>query len=179
MQMRHGLLCLFALGCATRSYQALGSTPAVATAQAAKADVSEPAVTKGVTEAECPRASALELSALREEVGCLLTRYVQIDTTNPPGNELASARFLAQLLAAEGIESRILEATPGRANLYARVAGSGDGKAQILLHHMDVVPASAHEWSVPPLSATVRDGMLCGVAARSTTRVPAWSASWL
>src|SRR4029453_16171311 len=30
----------------------------------------------------------------------LLRRYLTVDTTNPPGNEIAGARFLAEILAA-------------------------------------------------------------------------------
>lgn len=90
---------------------------------------------------------------------------MQLDTTNPPGNEIAAARFLSHVLEREGIASRIIESAPGRANLYARIEGSGDGKALVLLHHMDVVPASAEEWSVQPLSATIKEGVLWGRGA--------------
>lgn len=95
----------------------------------------------------------------------MLQRYVKIDTTNPPGNEIAAARFLSHVLEREGIASRIIESAPGRANLYARIEGSSEGKSLILLHHMDVVPASVEEWSVPPLSATITDGALWGRGA--------------
>jgi acetylornithine deacetylase/succinyl-diaminopimelate desuccinylase-like protein len=91
----------------------------------------------------------------------LLAEYVRIDTTNPPGNELLSAQFLQRVLAREGITAQIVESAPGRANLIARLEGASD-KALGLLHHMDVVPATASEWSVPPLDATVRDGFLWG-----------------
>ncbi|TFH27045.1 MAG: hypothetical protein E4H00_09910, partial [Myxococcales bacterium] len=46
----------------------------------------------------------------------LLQQYVQIDTSNPPGNEIAGARFLAQQLKAAGISAEIIEPSPGRAN---------------------------------------------------------------
>src|SRR5512138_2692970 len=43
-------------------------------------------------------------------------RYLQdllrIDTTNPPGNELAAAEYLARVLHAEGYEPIVLEAAP-------------------------------------------------------------------
>jgi acetylornithine deacetylase/succinyl-diaminopimelate desuccinylase-like protein len=110
--------------------------------------------------ASCPRASQLERSAIREEVVCLLRQLVQIDTSNPPGNELAAARFLQSVLARDGIASEIVEAAPGRANLLARLKGREAGHAVMLMHHLDVVPASADEWSVPPFSGTLKDGYL-------------------
>jgi acetylornithine deacetylase/succinyl-diaminopimelate desuccinylase-like protein len=94
-----------------------------------------------------------------------LQHYVRLDTTNPPGNELYAARFLARVLEREGIAAQIIESAPGRANVYARLPGRGQSKALLLLHHMDVVPASADEWSVPPLSAIVRDGYVWGRGA--------------
>jgi acetylornithine deacetylase/succinyl-diaminopimelate desuccinylase-like protein len=51
---------------------------------------------------------------------------------------------------------------PRRAYLYARLPGSGDTKALVVLHDMDVVPATPDEWSVPPFSEELRDGALWG-----------------
>jgi acetylornithine deacetylase/succinyl-diaminopimelate desuccinylase-like protein len=95
----------------------------------------------------------------------LLQQYVRIDTTNPPGNELATARFLHSVLARDGIESQLFESAPGRANLIARLKGQQPGKAVMLVHHMDVVPASADEWSVPPFAGTLKDGQVWGRGA--------------
>lgn len=114
------------------------------------------------TPAECPRAPTLDRRAIADELSCLLQRYVQIDTTNPPGNELAAARFLEQVLARDGIAAEIIESAPGRANLIARVKGRSAGHAAMLMHHMDVVPASAEEWSVPPFEARLVDGYVWG-----------------
>ncbi len=101
-------------------------------------------------------------AAVQAEAVCLVRQYVQIDTTNPPGNELATARFLADFLQREGIESQIFESAPGRANLYARLKGNGKRRAFMLVHHMDVVPASADEWSTPPFAGALRDGYVWG-----------------
>jgi acetylornithine deacetylase/succinyl-diaminopimelate desuccinylase-like protein len=111
---------------------------------------------------DCPRAQLLERAAISEEVVCLLRQFVQIDTTNPPGNELAAARFLQRVLERDGIGSEIIESAPGRANLMARLEGRERGNALMLMHHLDVVPASADEWSVPPLSGTLKDGYVWG-----------------
>ncbi|MBI2801783.1 MAG: M20/M25/M40 family metallo-hydrolase [Gammaproteobacteria bacterium] len=111
---------------------------------------------------DCPRAMTVEPAAVQAEAVCLLRQYVQIDTTNPPGNELAAARFLAAFLQREGIEAALFEAAPGRANLYARLHGDGSGKALMLVHHMDVVPANPEEWTAPPFAGVVRDGYVWG-----------------
>ena len=110
----------------------------------------------------CPRAMTLEASAVTAEAACLVRAYVAIDTTNPPGNELTTAHFLQALLQREGIAATILESSPGRANLYARLHGDGSAKALMLVHHMDVVPADVADWTVPPFASQVRDGYIWG-----------------
>jgi acetylornithine deacetylase/succinyl-diaminopimelate desuccinylase-like protein len=132
---------------------------------------SEPGLPVPATQAEaragdvdCPKATALEVRAIEAELTCLLQHYLRIDTTNPPGNELRATNFLKDVLASDGIDSEVLEAAPGRGNLLARLkAHSNTGKKAVMwLHHMDVVPASADEWSVPPFAGTLKDGYLWG-----------------
>ena len=97
-----------------------------------------------------------------------LTNYLRVNTTNPPGNELAAARFLKAILDREGIEAQILDTVelgPNRANLYARLRGNGSKKAIALVHHMDVVPASPASWSVDPFSGVIKDGYIWGRGA--------------
>jgi hypothetical protein len=110
----------------------------------------------------CPRALALDVQAIGAEVSCLLSRYVQLDTSNPPGNERSGADFVAGYLAGEGIASQIIEAAPGRANVIARLEGKSRGQALLLVHHMDVVPATPSEWSVPPFSGRLDEGYVYG-----------------
>lgn len=115
---------------------------------------------------DCPRATSFETDLVAREVECLLQRYIQIDTTNPPGHEIAAARFLAQVLADEGIESEVAESAPGRGNLMARLHATngpaGAAPALMLVHHTDVVPAEASDWSVPPFAGVTRDGYVWG-----------------
>lgn len=95
----------------------------------------------------------------------LLAEYLRIDTTNPPGNEIAAARFLKGVLEREGIEARIFESAAGRGNVYARLKGNGSRKAIVLLNHMDVVPVDRRHWSVDPYAGLVRDGYVWGRGA--------------
>src|SRR5207249_4985150 len=62
-------------------------------------------------------------------------------------------------------EARIIESAPGRANVYARLKGTGARKAVILLNHMDVVPADRKFWSVDPFGGVIKDGYLWGRGA--------------
>jgi acetylornithine deacetylase/succinyl-diaminopimelate desuccinylase-like protein len=110
----------------------------------------------------------VDWDALRTEATQILSDYIRVNTTNPPGNERAGAEFLKRILEREGIEAQILDEDvlgPGRANLYARLRGNGRKKAIALVHHMDVVPASAQHWTVDPLSGLVRDGYVWGRGA--------------
>ena len=96
----------------------------------------------------------------------LLRQYLQVDTTNPPGNELKAARFYKEILDREGIPAEIDEFAPGRANLLATLKGSGARRALILANHMDVVPADAGHWTQPPFSGAVKDGLIYGRGAQ-------------
>ena len=104
-------------------------------------------------------------AAVEKEAGELLSHSVQIDTTNPPGNELAAANFWKQRLAQEGLEAQVFESQPGRGVVYARLKGSGEKKALVLLHHLDVVPAVKADWEFDPFSGVIRDGYVYGRGA--------------
>ena len=58
------------------------------------------------------QAPALDYDKLRDETAQRLSEYLRINTSNPPGNELATARWLKEVLAKEGI---------GRASCRERV----------------------------------------------------------
>jgi len=108
-------------------------------------------------------AEDLDWDAIGDEAVELLRQYLQIDTTNPPGNEIAAAEFFAGVLAAEGIDAEVFESLPGRGNLVARLKGDGSrGGHVVLLNHMDVVPVSAEFWSVDPYAADIVDGRIYG-----------------
>src|SRR6266478_6215445 len=95
-------------------------------------------------------------------------QYLRIDTTNPPGNEARSAAFFKKIFDAEGIENRVFEYVPGRADIWARVPhNTTEAKRPIiLLNHMDVVTSDASHWKVPPFSGEIKDGYLWGRGAQ-------------
>lgn len=110
----------------------------------------------------------IDWNALVKEGQTILSDYLRINTTNPPGNEILAARFLKGILDKEGIPATIFDTAElggTHANLYARLKGNGKKKAIVLLHHMDVVPATASEWKVDPFSGEVKDGYIWGRGA--------------
>ncbi len=117
----------------------------------------------------CVAQQPVDWQALADESVRILGDYLRINTTNPPGNELAGALFLKELLEREGIEVTILDTADlkpaGRANLYARLRGNGSKRAIALVHHIDVVPADARYWTEDPFSGAIKDGFLYGRGA--------------
>jgi acetylornithine deacetylase/succinyl-diaminopimelate desuccinylase-like protein len=107
----------------------------------------------------------MDWPALGRETVELLRRYLMLDTTNPPGNETAGARFLEAALAADGIPSETVESAPGRGNLVARLRGDGSEGGLVLHHHIDVVYADRRYWTVDPFGGEIRDGFLYGRGA--------------
>ncbi len=95
----------------------------------------------------------------------LLQEYIRIDTSNPPGNELAAAEFFHRLFNTYGIPNTVFPYAPGRANIYAVLKGDGTLRPLILLNHMDVVRAESGNWKVPPFSGEILDGELWGRGA--------------
>ena len=111
----------------------------------------------------------LDWDALQEETVQLLSEYIRLDTSNPPGNEEVAARWFGELLRREGIESEYYESATGRGSLIARLPGSdgsGYGNGVILLNHTDVVPAQESFWSEPAFAGVIRDGCIWGRGAQ-------------
>jgi acetylornithine deacetylase/succinyl-diaminopimelate desuccinylase-like protein len=89
---------------------------------------------------------------LRDETTALLRDLLRVDTTNPPGRETAAATLLKDYLEASGVECELVARDPDRANLVARIRGTGDGPSLALLGHTDVVPADPAGWQHPPFA---------------------------
>jgi len=105
------------------------------------------------------------LNDIESEVTSFLSNLIQINTTNPPGNETNAARFIADYLAKDGFKSEILESAPGRGSLITRLKGTGEKPSLLLLSHLDVVAANPAEWTVHPFSGKVQDGFVYGRGA--------------
>jgi len=109
-----------------------------------------------------------DTSAIAREAQGWLIDLIRINTTNPPGNEHATAKYLAGVLGKEGIPSETLDVVPGRSALVARLRGSAmadPSRALLLVAHMDVVGVDRAKWTVDPFAAVVKDGYLYGRGA--------------
>jgi acetylornithine deacetylase/succinyl-diaminopimelate desuccinylase-like protein len=97
-----------------------------------------------------------------------MQEYLRINTTNPPGHEMRAVSFYKKILDQEGIENRAFEYTPGRGDLWARLAHtSAQSKRPIvLLNHMDVVTSDPTHWRLSPFSGEIKDGWLWGRGAQ-------------
>jgi len=103
---------------------------------------------------------------LRDETTALLRDLLRVDTTNPPGRETAAATLLKDYLEASGVECELVARDPDRANLVARIRGTGDGPSLALLGHTDVVPADPAGWQHPPFAGHLDgDGYVWGRGA--------------
>ncbi|MFZ3567224.1 M20/M25/M40 family metallo-hydrolase [Streptomyces sp. BH097] len=104
-----------------------------------------------------------------DEVVAFTSELIRIDTTNRGGGdcqERPAAEYAAEKLSEAGLKPTILERTPGRGNVVARIEGTDPTAEALLVHgHLDVVPAEAADWSVDPFSGEVRDGVVWGRGA--------------
>jgi acetylornithine deacetylase/succinyl-diaminopimelate desuccinylase-like protein len=106
-----------------------------------------------------------------DEVTGICRDLLRIDTTNTGDQrttigERAAAEYVAARLAEVGVEVELHESAPKRANLVARIPGADRDRGALLVHgHLDVVPADAAEWSMPPFAGEEKDGYLWGRGA--------------
>ncbi len=105
------------------------------------------------------------LREIEDEVTSFLSDLIRINTTNPPGNETAAARYVAEVLEKDGFKTELLESAPGRGSVVTRLKGSGEKAGLLLLSHLDVVAADPKEWSADPFGGAVKDGFVWGRGA--------------
>jgi acetylornithine deacetylase/succinyl-diaminopimelate desuccinylase-like protein len=106
-----------------------------------------------------------EFAAFYEQPAELLSRLIQFDTTNPPGNEGECVRFVERLAKAWGAETRMIAKAPDRPNLIARFPGRGDAAPLLLYGHADVVTTADQAWRHPPFGGVIGDGYVWGRGA--------------
>src|SRR5579859_3086569 len=102
-------------------------------------------------------AQTLDWRAINEETLRHYQALVQLDTTNPPGNETRVVDYVKKVLEAEGIPVTVAAKDPSRANLIARLKGNGSKRPLLIMGHSDTVKVDLAKWTFPPFSAT-RDG---------------------
>ena len=109
-----------------------------------------------------------DLSTLSAEATGWLQGLIRINTTNPPGNELAAAKYVAGILQQNGISADIYESAPGRGILIARLSSSAvpdPSRALLLMAHLDVVGVDRSKWQEDPFGGVIENGYLYGRGA--------------
>lgn len=92
----------------------------------------------------------------------LLSEYVQIDTTNPGGDELPGAEFLARHLREMGLEVHLERLGERNANLWAVLEGR-NREALVLHNHLDTDPIREPDrWLHGPFSGKIAPPHLWG-----------------
>lgn len=97
----------------------------------------------------------------------LTQKLVQINSQNPPGNEVEIVAFIRDYLSGFGLQSKIYEFAKNRPNAVVLLkAPQRPGAKTILISpHLDTVPAGAG-WKHPPFKGIIKDDKIYG---RGTT----------
>lgn len=93
---------------------------------------------------------------------------IKLDTTNPPGNELAAARYVASRAREGGLGGEVMETAPERGCVAVTLPGKHPIPPLLLISHLDVVTAEETGWTYPPFGGAVADGALWGRGAVDT-----------
>ncbi len=112
--------------------------------------------------AAAAQAPAIDWKKQEAEILRHYRSLVQIDTSNPPGNETRAVEYLKKVFEAEGIPVEIFALEPSRANLVARIRGNQKKRPLLILAHTDVVGVQREKWPVDPFGAVVKDGYVWG-----------------
>lgn len=98
-----------------------------------------------------------------------LTRLIQAPSVNPPGDEELAIQVIQEILENEGLtkdtDFTIIESSPRRANLVARLRGNGSARPLLLSGHVDVVPVERQNWSRDPFCGEIVNGEIWGRGA--------------
>jgi acetylornithine deacetylase/succinyl-diaminopimelate desuccinylase-like protein len=98
----------------------------------------------------------------------IFRELIGIDTTNEHGSTTPAAEAVARRLRDAGFPAgdiKVLGPTPKKANLVARLRGTGTQRPLLLLAHLDVVEARREDWTVDPFTLLERDGFFYGRGA--------------
>jgi len=118
----------------------------------------------GSARAQAP-ATQPDLAKLGDEAQGWLADMIRINSVNPPGNETAVAKYISAIFQKENISNEVLEITPGRSIVIARLQSGplpDPANALMLLAHQDTVGVDPKKWTVDPFGAVIREGYMYG-----------------
>jgi len=117
-------------------------------------------------QAAAPASGASALPPEQQLARDLLEELVEIDTTDPNGDNTAAAQAMADRLLAAGFppeDVHVLAPAERKGNLVARLRGRDSGrKPLLLLAHIDVVAADPADWTLDPFTFIEQDGYFYG-----------------
>src|SRR3954454_22179687 len=96
-----------------------------------------------------------------------LLRIPSVNRGPGDGDERQAAEYVAEKLEEVGLETTLIESEKNRTSVIARVEGEDRSRGGLLIHgHLDVVPADADDWTLPPFAGEIGDdGCLWGRGA--------------
>jgi succinyl-diaminopimelate desuccinylase len=95
----------------------------------------------------------------------LLRTLIRTRSTNPPAEEITLASWVHDRLQEYGMTSELRPFDGKRANVVARVEGTGARPGLIFSAHFDTVPEGDIPWDYPPYGADIHEGRIYGRGA--------------
>lgn len=109
-----------------------------------------------------PLPPAVDRTLARE----ILKQLVEINTTHEHGSTGAAVAIRDRLLAAGFPAAQVVLIAPpehpSKGNVVVRLSGEGRGRPVLFIGHLDVVEASAEDWTYDPFKLTEKDGWFYG-----------------
>ena len=106
----------------------------------------------------------IDWESIKEEGANYLQRLIQINTSNPPGNEMSAAQYIKTIAKENGLYPQIIETGPHRGNIIISYNKTYHNPI-ILLSHLDVVPADSKDWTFDPFEGQIVNDVLWGRGA--------------
>ena len=98
---------------------------------------------------------------MKERTENILKELVNINTTNPPGNEMDAIKTILSLFPKD-ITYEIVEHGDNRASLILEIKGK-DEETVGFIGHLDTVPVTDESnWDYPPFAGVIKDGYMYG-----------------
>ncbi|MSV97059.1 MAG: M20/M25/M40 family metallo-hydrolase [Actinobacteria bacterium] len=114
-------------------------------------------------------AGPIDIALLEEECISICQEMIRIPSVNfgdGVGDERSMADYVAKKLAEVGIDSELIVTGENRVNVVAKIVGVDQDRPGLVVHgHLDVVPASADDWTLDPFGGEIKDGYLWGRGA--------------
>jgi len=102
------------------------------------------------------------VETLREEVAEVCSQLVQLPSEHPEGRTDGCVEYIKDYFGKLGIETEVYTLEKGKPNIVAHIKGESN-RTIFWLGHIDEVPEGKLEnWTYPPFSGTIKDGMVWG-----------------